>query len=255
MARWLDLQLRGGILPNSDTLFSPTQQWTMWTVHTPLAVSPATASLYPSTHFRGYGLGWSLNDYKGRRIVSHGGAYDGMYSRVLLVPEEKLGVVVLTNSMTGISNAVSNRIMDAYLGGDARDWSALLLERERAGEREERARREAVVRQQVPGTKPSLPLGRYAGTYGGPMYGDVTVAHDDGRLVLRMAPGTDLVADLTHLQFDTFRVDWRREYAWFESGVAQFLLDPAGEVAELKLDIPNQDIWFHELELKRRPPG
>jgi hypothetical protein len=253
MSKWLELQLRGGTRPGGDTLFSSAQQWTMWTVHTPLAVPASSAVLYPSTHFRGYGLGWSLNDYKGRRVVSHGGAYDGMYSRVVLIPEEKLGMVVLTNSMTGISDAITNRIMDLYLGGDAKDWSALLLERERAADARERERRAAFVRQTSPGTTPSRPLASYAGTYGGPMYGDVTIVHQNGRLALRMTGGTDLVADLTHLQYDTFRVDWRREYAWFESGSAQFLLAPGGEVTELKLDIPNQDIWFHELELKRRP--
>lgn len=254
MAKWLQLQLRGGILENGDTLFGPAQQWTMWTVHTPLAVSPGSATLYPSTHFRGYGLGWSLHDYLGRRIVSHGGAYDGMYSQVTLVPEEQLGVVVLTNGMTGIAGALANRIVDAYLGGEPKDWSNLLLERERAAEVRERERRAAAVRQTVPSTAPSLPLASYAGSYGGQLYGEVTVALEDNRLVLRMAPGTDLVADLVHLQYDTFRLDWRREYAWFESGLAQFVLDVRGAVRELKLDVPNQDIWFHELELVRRAP-
>ena len=254
MAKWLDLQLRGGILPSGDTVFRPRQQLTMWTVHTPIAVSPASAELYPSMHFRGYGLGWSLHDYQGRKIVSHGGAYDGMYSQVLLVPEERLGVVVLTNSMTGIASGLANRIADAYLEVAAKDWSTILLERERASDQRERERRAAVVRQTVANTRPSLPLASYAGTYGGPLYGNVTVAQENGRLVLRMAGGTDLVADLSHLQFDTFRVEWRREYAWFESGIAQFVLAPNGDVSELKLDIPNQDIFFQELELKRRPP-
>lgn len=252
MSEWLKLQLRGGITAGGDTLFSPEQQWHMWTMHTVQPVSPSSRELYPSTNFRGYAMGWALNDYLGRRIVSHGGGYDGMYSRVVLVPEERLGIVVLTNSMTGISTAISNRIVDAYLGAEARDWSALLLERERRGSAREAERRAAVVRQTLPGTKPSLPLDAYAGTYGGTLYGDATVTLENGGLVLRLLPNPELVADLRHLQLDTFVIEWRRTWAWFESGVAQFVLDPAGKPVELKLDVPNQDLWFTELELKKR---
>src|SRR5690606_41500865 len=112
MAAWLPLQLDGGVVAAGDTLFRPAQTHQMWTVHTPLAVPASTRELYPSTHFRGYGLGWSLNDYKARKIVSHGGGYDGMFSRVMMVPEENLGIVVLTNSTTGISTAITNMIAD-----------------------------------------------------------------------------------------------------------------------------------------------
>lgn len=252
MTQWLKLQLRGGITERGDTLFRPQQQWTMWTVHNPLSVSPGTAELYPTTHFRGYGLGWSLNDYKGRRIVSHGGAYDGMYSRVVLIPELNLGMVVLTNSMTGISNPITNRIMDLYLGGDAKDWSAILLPREQAGNEREAKRRADFVKVTLPNTKPSLPLERYAGRYGGPMLDSVTVTRENGGLVLRLGSGSPLIADLRHRQLDTFTIEWRREWAWFESGVATFVLDPAGVVTELKLEVPNQDIFFEEISLVRR---
>jgi hypothetical protein len=61
-----------------------------------------------------------------------------------------------------------------------------------------------------------------------------------------------LVADLTHLHYDTFVIHWRSEFAWFGEGTAQFLLDAAGDVVELKLDVPNDDLWFHELDLKRK---
>ncbi len=252
MAAWLRLQLDRGVLAEGDTLFRPRRSWEMWTVHTPLAVSPSYRELYPSTHFRGYGLGWSLNDYRGRKVVSHGGGYDGMFSRVVMVPEESLGVVVLTNSMTGITSAITNRVVDLYLGGEARDWSEVLRARAERAAETEAARRATVVQQSMQGTEPSRPLGAYAGTYGGPMYGDAEVSVEDGGLVLRLLPNPDLIADLRHLQLDTWVIEWRRPFPWFGSGVAQFLLDPAGEVVELKLDVPNQDLWFHELELKRR---
>lgn len=254
MAEWLKLQLNEGVTEAGDTLFRPQQGRLMWTVHTPIAVGTASRELYPTTNFRGYGLGWNLNDYRGRLIASHGGGYDGMFSRVVLVPGERLGIVVLTNSMTGISTAIANHIVDAFTGGQERDWSAVLLQRERTGAEREAQRRAAAVRQTVRNTRPSRPLQAYAGTYGGPMYGDATVTLEDGGLVLRLLPNPDLVADLHHLQFDTFLVAWRRPWPWFGSGTAQFVLAPDGTVARLNLDVPNEDLWFHELEFARRRP-
>jgi CubicO group peptidase (beta-lactamase class C family) len=44
-----------------------------------------------------YGLGWFLQDWKGHKVVQHGGNIDGFNSLVAMVPEKKLGFVMLTN--------------------------------------------------------------------------------------------------------------------------------------------------------------
>jgi len=252
MAKWFKLQLGHGEVDDLR-LFSDASSWEMWSVHTPRAVSSGSRSSTPSTHFRGYGLGWSLNDYLGRLIVSHGGGYDGMFSRVVLVPEENLGIAVFTNSMTSVTTAITNSILDAYLGGAEQDWSRSMLVNWRSARREFEARQDRFTEERVEGTSPSLSLGDYSGTYGGPMYGDATVGLEDGGLVLRLLPNPELVADLTHLHHDTFLIEWRNTFAWFGMGAATFLLDPYGRVTEVKLAVPNDDLWFHALELKRRP--
>jgi len=251
MARWLELQLGNGEAEGLR-LFSEASSWEMWTVHTPRYVSAGSRNSSPSTHFRGYGLGWGLNDYQGRLIVSHGGGYDGMFSRVVLVPEEDLAVAVFTNSMTSVSTAITNTILDAYLGGESQDWSQALLGNWRSARSEFEARQNRFEEERVEGTNPSLALEAYAGRYGGTMYGDATVSSEGGRLVLRLLPNPHLVADLTHLHHDTFLIEWRNTFAWFGKGAATFVLDPYGAVTEVKLDVPNDDLWFHELELKRR---
>ncbi len=251
MSQWLLLQLDEGVL-NGDTIFSETAQRTMWTPHVSYFVSRSSEETNPTTHFRGYGLGWSLMDYQGRKVMSHGGGYDGMYSRVVLVPEEELGLVILTNGMTGVQTSLSYRVLDAYLGGAERDWSAEALERaERSRDRAE-ARQERFKSARVTGTKPSLPLEDYTGTYGGPMYGDATVTLEDGHLVVSFIPNPDLVGDLSHRHFDTFVIEWRQEFAWFNEGTVQFLLDRNGKVVEMKIDVPNYDLWFYELEFKKK---
>lgn len=64
----------------------------------PYASGPSRPS---STHFRGYGLGWSLSDYQRRMVASHGGGCDGMFSRVVLVPEAKSDPPLLSIAPSG----------------------------------------------------------------------------------------------------------------------------------------------------------
>ncbi len=251
MSQWLITQLGGGA-KGDVRLFSEARQREMWTVLNPFAVSPSYQQRYPTTHFRGYGMGWSLADYRGRKVMSHGGGYDGMYSQVALVPEAGLGIVVLTNAMTGIAPAIVYRVLDAYLGGEPRDWSAEGLKTWKADRTAFEARQDSAENHRVPGTTPSLPLDRYTGTYGGPMYGDGTVSMEDGHLVLRLLPNPDLVADLEHLHYDTFVIHWRKDLAWFGKGTANFVLDRDGNVEQMRIYVPNDDLWFQELEMLKK---
>lgn len=263
MSRWLRLQLRQGTLPasletapavgDSLQLFSEQQSRIMWQPHTPQSISEAYRSKFPSTQFRAYGLGWSLWDYQGRKVVGHGGGYDGMYSRVMLVPSEQLGVVVLTNSMTGISTAISYTVLDELLGVESRDWSSRMLGEYRGSRRAFERRIQRVITPVAEGTQPSRELSAYAGRYRCAMYGDATVEVEDNRLVLRLLPNPQLVADLEHLHYDTFVIHWREELAWFGSGTANFTMNARGEFAAIELDVPNDDMWFYELDLRRVP--
>lgn len=194
MAQWMSAQLAGGAYPGGR-LFSEARQREMWSVLNPLGVSAGYQQRYPSNHFRGYGMGWSLADYRGRKVTSHGGGYDGMYSQVALVPEEGLGVVVLTNGMTGIASPLVYRVLDAYLGGEPQDWAGEALPGWKRSREAFEARQNAFEANRVRGTRPSLDLEGYTGTYGGDLYGDATVTVEDGHLVLRLLPNPDLVAD------------------------------------------------------------
>jgi len=251
MAKWLRLQLNGGTW-DGRTYFSEAASRTMWTPHISYEVGEESEEMYPSTHFRGYGLGWGLMDYLGRKVASHGGGYDGMFSRVALVPEENLGLVILTNSNTNMPVALTYKILDAYLGGVERDWSKEFLERAERDRRRSEEERAAFERARVPNTEPSLPLEAYAGVYGGRMYGDATVTLENGHLVVQFLPNPDLTGDLSHWNYDTFEVEWRHEFPWFGKGTVQFLLDKMGNVVEMKVDVPNEDLWFTELEFKRK---
>ncbi len=251
MARWIQLQLAGGTL-DGRTFFSEAAQQEMWTPQVSFTVGEASLERFPSTHFRGYGLGWVLFDYRGRKVVGHGGALDGMYSQVALVPEEALGLVVLTNGMTSVQDVVMYRILDAYLGGEPRDWSRELLQRSGRHEQRWKTYWARVERERVPDTRPSRALEAYTGTYGGELYGDARVTLDGGTLVLEFLPAPDLVAELDHWHYDRFRLRWREHFPWWGDGFVQFRMDEEGDVVELEVSVPNEDFWFTELEFERR---
>lgn len=251
MSKWLRLVLNQGEW-GDDRLYSRSVSHAMWSPETIIPISASARQRQPRTLFRAYGLGWSLSDYAGHRVAAHGGGYDGMYSRVMLVPDQKLGVVVLTNSMTGIANAICNQVLDTFLELETRNW----LSEELPGDQTNRAaffqRIADVKRRDLKESQPALPLTAYTGEFRCQMYGDATISLEEDKLVLRLLPNPDLVADLEHKQLDTFVLRWRKEFAWFDEGTLQFVIDANAKVREIKLDVPNNDFWFHELQLKKR---
>lgn len=256
MAQWLRLQLGRGTY-KGQKIFSAARAREMWTPQIMNFVSEQSEKFNPTTHFSGYALGWGVRDYQGRKVMSHGGGLDGMISQVGLMPEENLGVVVLTNSETGLSSFLVNKVFDVFLGAPKRDWSGEALARQKDNQEAQKAAAKKIEDERVLNTKPSLALAQYAGTYGGSMYGDAKVTEEDGRLVVRLLPSPMFVGDLEHWHFDTFRLKWRDSAVYpFPKGFATFTLDAHGKIAEMKIDVPNPDFDFTELEFKRKPePG
>jgi CubicO group peptidase (beta-lactamase class C family) len=254
MAQWLRLQLGRGTLEGKK-FFAAARSREMWTPNTIISgVSEAGERFNPTQHFNLYGMGWFLNDYQGRKVVSHGGGLDGMISRVALMPEENLGVVILTNSETPLTSVISYKVFDTFLGVPKRDWSADYLTRAKAGEAVAAEEAKKVEASRVANTKPTLALAAYAGTYTGAMYGDAKVSEENGHLVLRLVPSPDFVGDLEHWHYDTFRVKWRESIVYpFPRGFVTFTLDPQGRVSDMKIDVPNPDFDFNELEFRRAP--
>ncbi len=251
LAQWLRLQLGRGTF-QGKTIFSEQQSRVMWTPHVSFVPSNRNEERNPYVRLSGYGLGWQLAAYRGQMMGHHGGAYDGMISHTAVLPDKQVGVVVLTNSTTGLANALVYKVLDAYLGVEDRDWSGEELKREREDKRRKTEEQAQADSQRVLNTKPSLPLDNYLGTYGGPMYGDAEVRMENGKLVLVFLANPDFTGDLTHWHFDTFEVKWRTAFPWFGKGKVQFLPDNAGRVTEMKVDVPNEDFWFDELEFKKK---
>ena len=185
--------------------------------------------------FLGYGLGWFLMDYGGLRVVRHGGGIDGMSCVLTLVPEANLGVAVLANrENTLLPEALAFWIIDRSLGRPARDWNAAflaLLRRER-DRRDAARRRRAATR--VRGTRPSLPLRKYAGRYAEEFYGNAIVVHRRARLLLRYR--RTFAGPLSHWHNRTFSFQPLR-HPGMPPMLATFHLNADGRVEALRLDV------------------
>jgi hypothetical protein len=150
-----------------------------------------------------------------------------------MIPEEDLGVVIITNlNNSWIPEVVLYHLLDAFLGPRDKDWNqamyAVYLESQKENE-ERRAKEEA---SRVRGTSPSLELDGYVGAYADSLYGEARVRRESDVLVLEVGPY--FVGELEHWHFDVFRARWRDEQlgqAWVE-----FRLNRQGKVAEMEVE-------------------
>jgi CubicO group peptidase (beta-lactamase class C family) len=232
LAKWLMLQLNRGRIPGSDQrIFSEKSSLEMWAQQTVVPVNEQSPEELKAirANFSGYGLGWSLRDYKGRKLVGHSGGVAGFVTRVLLVPQENLGVVILTNAEEDYAfESVLFHILDSYLGGPTEDYVTAFKSVEDKQNKEAAATMAKAAASRASGSKPSLPLEKYAGDYSDPWYGIATVAAENGGLLLKLARTEKGLADLQHWQYDTFRAHWRDHTV--EDAFVTFALHPDGSV-------------------------
>ena len=250
MAQWLKMQLDMGEY-EGKRLLSEDNIWEMWSMHTILNVSRRSKRFYPGKNFGGYGLGWQLSDHHGRKVVHHGGGLDGMISHVAMVPGMKLGMVILTNSINGLPSALMYKILDAYTGREDVDWSQKYLDRGKPKAAE--VSKKGDVKRKKRRKKTKVNMAEFAGTYTCEMYGGAVVKVEKGKLVLDFAPTPVFTSDLTYWQHDTFNLKLRRVFSFIPEGKGkvQFLRDMKGKVSSMKVDIPNGDFWFWELDFKK----
>ena len=251
LSKWIRLQLGRGTFEGKK-IFSQEQSWTMWQPNTIQTISENAWKSNPTRHFNAYGMGWGMYDYYGKKIINHSGGLDGMLSYTVLIPEENAGFVVLTNNESPSFQIMMNKIRDVLVDAPVRDWNAeaaKVIDANKAADAENNRKIDA---SRVPNTKPTLALGNYAGTYTSQMYGDVTVAEENGKLVMRLVPAPNFVADLDHWHYDTFEIHWRSTVHYnFPRGFVTFTIDKNGKTDQLKIDQPNNDFWFYELDLHR----
>ena len=182
LARWLALQLAAGQLPGSgQRLFSAADAEEMWRPVVPVPVTPLPPALADATpQFRGYALGWIAQDYRGHRIIAHGGGTQGFRAVVVLIPEKNTGFAIVNNSEDNeVVPGLEYELLDHYLGLPKHDWPKafkdFFAERNKAGLEAQKA-----TAAERPESSPSLPLAGYAGAYADPWYGPIAITEERG---------------------------------------------------------------------------
>ncbi len=228
MARWLLLHLNEGTVDGVKVL-SPE---TVKEMHAPSMVNHVSfTDLPPINENSGltYGLGWDNFFYQGKTIVEKTGALDGTRSLVTLIPEQKTGIVVLANlNLTVFPELVRAKFLESLLGKEERNLE------------EEFKQAQAMVDKVIAiPDKPknvvplSQPLKAYAGTFSNPLYGNVKIEQQDGKLTF--APGKgDYIGTLSHWSSDTFLLTWPSIDAGNQ--FATFTFGPEGKAASVQTE-------------------
>jgi len=211
LARWMNVQLAHGKLPDGKRIFSEEQSRVMWE---PVVVVPPqgprnVALLKPE--MQNYALGWYVEMYRGHKIIRHTGAVGGALAALYLIPEKNTGVAVTINSEDGMAMiAVLYHLLDHYLAVPPTDWVSVL----------QKSQAETIAKAQtkmkvlpapdpVTGGKPSLALAAYAGKYMDPWYGSMTIRDaGQGKLAIRFDRTPGMEGMLEPVSGDKFRTRW-----------------------------------------------
>jgi CubicO group peptidase (beta-lactamase class C family) len=258
MARWLMIQLDAGKLPPGETgrLFSEAAHEEMWrpTILQPITPRPDELKL-TQPMFNTYALGWDVRDYRGAKIVWHGGAVFGFLAAVVLIPEKQVGFSILINSEDGeIINGLMFELLDHYLGQPAADWPAKFLAYKQQRVQDALKAYKAVAAKPAK-AGPSLPLAHYVGTYSDPWYGNIDIVQTKTGLSIDFKSTPRMGGALEHWQYDSFitRFDDKTiEPAYVTFGlnadgrVERITMRPVSPIADFSYDY--QDLLFTPME-------
>jgi len=244
IALWLRLQLNDGHLDGKQ-IVDPMIIAETHTPHTPLGLTAIEKRLFPSRHFSAYGLGWFLSDLHGRLVIEHMGNLEGMLSNMVMIPEEKIGIVVFTNKKPHSAiHAVPHFLLDRLLGVTPRDWIQSYIDLEKKdGETGEQARKQR-EKTRVSDSHPSLALDKYVGTYESDILGKATVCLEKNELQVQLQGYESMSGTLQHWHYDTYLCKW--DDPLLGESLIPFISDGQGEITEFRVKI--RDDYLDSLE-------
>lgn len=201
MSNWIIAQLNNGWFEGEEiipvSVIKRTRQ--------PASIITRITHPVNSQHYRLYALGWQLEDYEGRELIQHTGGVNGFVTSVTLMPEENLGIVVLTNTdENSFFAALKWEIMDAFLGLPYGNYSGTYYKMfNEAREKEEN--RITQLRDSVNlNLTTTLPVKEYAGKYIHDVYGYIDLTNDDGTLEMSFEHHSNLKGRLESLGENRF---------------------------------------------------
>lgn len=257
LSKWVIMQMNNGKYGDSlkKQLFSEATHEEMWT---PQTIIPVHGTTPYNTHFASYGLGWLLSDVKGYKQVSHTGGLAGIVTQVLMIPDIKLGIIVLTNQQSGAAfQAISSTIKDSYLEVKGIDRVTQLAEKRKKQEEDAKKITDAIWKdietQQKSATKTDTAT--YIGTYTDNWFGDIIISTKKGKLWFDSKRSPRLTGEILPYKGNTLIVKWV-DRSMDADAYLKFNLDNTGKGAELKMEaispLTDFSFDFQDLDFKRK---
>jgi len=247
LSQWVKMLLNHGVL-GSDTILLPHVVDDMMAPRFIKSVSGLRKMT--GAQFSTYALGWNAWDHAGKKVVEHAGGMPGYISQVTLVPQENLGIIILTNTLTSLPTALELYILDLYLKDKTTDWSAMFLNFKKMGEKAENVELKDREESRVLNTKPSLSLDKYVGVYEDKMYGQAEVSLKDDQLQIVFLPTKKVFyGDMEHWHYDTFKVAF--DDPFLPAGYITFSFDSKRNIEGFKIDLKSNDFHFFNLDFKK----
>ncbi|MBI3449016.1 MAG: serine hydrolase [Acidobacteria bacterium] len=251
MALWLKVQLGGG-KAGERPLINKTTLVDMHTAHMAMSIPPDRAELPQIS----YGMGWFVQPYRGHNRIHHGGNIDGFSAQVSFLPQDQIGMVVLTNKDgTPLPELIMRHALDRLLDLPRIDWAGeTLVKLSKAKDAGEEAKKNKnLVRKQ--GTKPAHPLDEYAGEYENPGYGRLRISRAGDHLE---ATYNDIAQPLEHWHYEVWNGTQGAKDPVFEDMKFLFVTNMKGEVdaVQAPFEPETKDIVFTKLaDARMSDPG
>ena len=231
MLNWLQAFLDNGTNSKGEMIFSEEQLDNMWKSRTILSMSKEE-SARNNSHFRTYGFAWRKNDFLGYELISHTGTLSGMQAYVALIPELKLGVVLLNNGdNSGARSSVMQSLLRGFIPNAKQiDWVA--------DYKRERAERSAkyLAKHKTPKGSGTVLLeqNKYTGSFEDHWFGSITIKNIKNVLRISSEKMVTLQGTLEPFNDHTFVIRWDNKNAASDAFI-HFKINVAGEVESFEL--------------------
>ncbi len=229
MAKWVQVHLSGGKVGDRQVI-GPATLADIHAAHMVIEAPPDRPELSQPS----YALGWLVDTYRGHQRVEHGGNIDGFSALVAMLPQDGLGMVILTNKNgTGMPELLVRHTIDRLLKLEPIDWNTEAIARRDAGKAEVKKAEGRKEETRKPGTKPAHKLEEYAGDYFHPGYGTLRVEVQGKALQMTY---NHMTSPLEHWHYETWIGAKKVEPPTFEDQRFLFQTDTSGNVVAVRTD-------------------
>jgi len=254
LSKWVTCLLNGGAYGENQRIYSPEVAKELWT---PQTIIPVNSPGPYQVHFSSYGLGFFLSDVKGKLQATHTGGLEGMVTQITLIPEIKLGIIVLTNQQEGGAFvSITNQIKDGYLGATGIDWHKMMLTNRKSQLAAAKKITDSINVEITKASSGSTQSWKnYLGAYRDNWMGEMLIYTKDGQPWLTMKRSPKLTGQLYPYKGNTMVVRWNDRSMDADAFVSVGLDEEGnGKTITMRAISPLTDFSydFHDLHFTRK---